>query len=110
MLHIPSKSEWQLIVDFTFIRNCMPENTPVRFLRTHTKGFLHMLHPNLDIDDDMVTRMTSSSSQHPIDDLNTKAAKIAYPYCEKMVLLWNEGTKIMSLFEFALGRYWVDVG
>ena len=68
MLHIPSKSEWQLIVDFTFIRNRMPENTPVRFRRTHTKGFLNMLHPNLDIDDDMVTRMTSSSSQHPIDD------------------------------------------
>ena len=68
MLRIPSKTEWQLIVDLTFIRNRMPENTPVKFRCTHTKGFLHLLHPNLDIDDDMVTRMTSSSSQQPIDD------------------------------------------
>ena len=68
MLRIPSKTEWQLIVDFTFIRNRMPENTPVKFRCTHTKGFLHLLHPNLDIDDETLTVMTASSSQHPIDD------------------------------------------
>ena len=55
MLRIPSKTEWQLIVDFTFIRNRMPENTPVNFRCSHTKGFLHLLHPNLDIDDDGIT-------------------------------------------------------
>ena len=68
MLRIPSKTEWQLIVDFTFIRNRMPENTPVKFRCTHTKGFLHLLHPNLDIDDETLTAMTASSSQHSIDD------------------------------------------
>ena len=68
MLRIPSKTEWQLIVDFTFIRNRMPENTPVNFRCSHTKGFLHLLHPNLDIDDETLTVMTASSSQHPIDD------------------------------------------
>ena len=28
----------------------------------------------------------------------------------RKVLLWNKGTKIKALLEFALGRYWVDVG
>ena len=33
-----------------------------------------------------------------------------FKHAQKQVLLWNEGTKIMSLFESALARYWVDVG
>ena len=67
MKHVPSKIEWQLMLDYTFIRNCMPENTPTNFRRTHTKGFLHMLHSELDLDEDTLTRMRTNSPQFPIN-------------------------------------------
>ena len=61
MIHVPSKLEWQLMMDYTFIRNRIPENTPVNFRRVHTKGFLHMLHPKVDFNDDTLTCMRTNS-------------------------------------------------
>ena len=62
MLHVPSKTEWQLMIDFSFIRNRFPENTPVKFRRKHMKGFLHMLHPNLDLDEETISCMMSNAA------------------------------------------------
>ena len=44
MIHVPTKIEWQLMVDYTFIRNRMHENTPPNFRRKQTKGFSYFLH------------------------------------------------------------------
>ena len=47
MLHVPSKTEWQLMIDFSFIRNRLPENTPVKFRRKHMEGFCTCCIPTL---------------------------------------------------------------
>lgn len=57
-----SKSDWQLMLDYTFIRNRMPENTPSRFRSKHTKGFLQFLHSNVLIDDEAIQGMECRSS------------------------------------------------
>ena len=56
------------MIDFSFIRNRLPENTPVKFRRKHMKGFLHMLHPNFDLDEETLTCMSSNAVEHPISD------------------------------------------
>ena len=56
------------MIDFSFIRNRLPENTPVKFRRKHMKGFLHILHPNLDLDEETLTCMMSNAVEHPISD------------------------------------------
>ena len=56
------------MIDFSFIRNRLPENTFVKFRRKHMKGFLHMLHPNLDLDEETITCMMSNAVEHPISD------------------------------------------
>ena len=56
------------MIDFSFIRNRFPENTPVKFRRKHMKGFLHMLHPNLDLDEETISCMMSNAVKHPISD------------------------------------------
>ena len=56
------------MIDFSFIRNRLPKNTPVKFRRKHMKGFLHMLHPNLDLDEETLTCMTSNAVDHPISN------------------------------------------
>ena len=68
MVNIPSKSEWQLMLDFNFIRNRLPENTPSRFRTKHTMAFLRLLHPKLVIDDIILSSMDLSSSQVTIND------------------------------------------
>ena len=67
MIHVPSKFEWQLMMDYTFIRNRIPENTPAKFRHVHTKGFLQMLHPKVDFKEDTLTCMRKNSPDLPIN-------------------------------------------
>ena len=62
MSGVSPKSEWQLMMDYTFVRNRMPKITPAGFRRKHTKGFLEMLHPNATLDDDTLRSMETRSS------------------------------------------------
>ena len=62
MSGVSPKCEWQLMMDYTFVRNRMPKITPAGFRRKHTKGFLEMLHPNATLDDDTLRSMETSSS------------------------------------------------
>ena len=55
------------MMDYTFIRNRIPENTPVNFRHVHTKGFLHMLHPKFDFNEDTLTCMRTNSPDLPIN-------------------------------------------
>ena len=64
------------MIDFSFIRNRLPENTPVKFRRKHMKGFLHMLHPNFDLDEETLTCMSSNAVEHPISDAMTRLKNI----------------------------------
>ena len=43
------KCQGQLMLDYTFIKNHRPENTPLGFRKNHTKGFLQLLHPNISL-------------------------------------------------------------
>ena len=44
-------SDLHVIQDYAFVTNCLPEITPSEFRRKHTKEFLQMLHPHIDITD-----------------------------------------------------------
>ena len=67
MIHVLSKFEWQLMMDYTFVQNRIPENTPVNFRHVHTKGFLNMLHPKFDFNEDTLTCMRTNSPDLPIN-------------------------------------------
>ena len=43
----PSNLEYQLMLDYIFIRNHLPHDTPGKFRRKHMRGFLELLHPHL---------------------------------------------------------------
>ena len=66
MLKVLPKGDWQLMLDFTFITNHLPENTPVIFRTKHTKGFLQLLHPAALLSDDVLFCMEMESSKTPI--------------------------------------------
>ena len=51
------------MLDYTFIQNHLPENTPPAFRRNHAKAFLHLLHPNISLEkNDWEFMQTKSSS------------------------------------------------
>ena len=66
MQKVSSKSEWQLMLDFTFIRNHLPDNTPVIFRIKHTKGFLQLFHPTALLSNDVLLCMEMTTSKTPI--------------------------------------------
>ena len=66
MPKVLTKDDWQLMLDFTFIRNHLPKNTPVPFRTKHTKGFLQLLHPTALLSDDVLFGMEIESSKTPI--------------------------------------------
>ena len=57
-----SKCTWQLMLDYTFIRNHVPINTLSSFRRKHTLGFLQLQHPTLSFDKDDLKAMDVKSS------------------------------------------------
>ena len=64
-----SKSRWQLLLDYTFIRNQMPINTPLSFRNKHMLGFLQLQHPTLLLDIGDLKAMDLKSSDVPISSL-----------------------------------------
>ena len=56
-----SARDWQVMQDYAFITSCMPEITPAEFRRRHTKDFLQMLHPDIDVSDEDIKCMNNTS-------------------------------------------------
>ena len=80
------RNDWKVMLDYTFIRNCIPELTPAKFRRKHTKDFLHMLHPELVLSDDDVDCMHRSSGVVFIEKASYKTRLDQY-YAESGVSL-----------------------
>ena len=57
-----SPSDLHVIQDYAFVTNCLPEITPSEFRRKHTKEFLQMLHPHIDINDSDIKCMDHTVS------------------------------------------------
>ena len=57
-----SQSEWEVMLDYSFIRNYLPGPTPAKFRRKHTKQFLSLFHPDVSLTDDDLNCMKRMSS------------------------------------------------